>query len=411
MKGFSWIVAGVLIVSFAWADDQLVLKNGDQLTGKVVTYSAPICLFDTKFGGLVRVPTDEVLGVSIEDPVLVVFDDDQRLGGVLSYESERLVLRSDTLGELVLSAESIRDIRRDYAAQKNKEANVAEPEISYGEEVSEPALDFLRGSTVLLKDGQGEFSLGLRYSRQRFTYPTMFNSDDILNTTSNRLDTVFGYSLGLANNTELWVRVPYVFTNVKDVSSNAFVRSNQINELGDAQVGMQYLIRPQSLDWPSVSWSVRVSVPTGKRLNYEAPEDWKNLGSTGSGHWAATTGLDFTRSVDPIVLFGGVNYSRFTQFKTAGRKVEPGAGLGLYYGLGFAVNERVSLSGRMNFAHYDNVHLDGVEMHGSSSEQLDLGLGLSYRVSRTLTMSPNLTFGLGSEASEPSISVNFAWKL
>lgn len=411
MKGFSWILAGVLMVNFVWADDQLVLKNGDQLTGKVVTYSAPICLFDTQFGGLVRVPTDEVVGVSVEEPVLVIFDDNQRLSGVLSFESGRLVLRSDVLGEVVLSAESIRDIRRDYAAQKAKESRDAEAKTSYGEEVSEPTLDFLRGSTVLLKDGQGEFSLGFRYSRQRFTYPTMFNSDDILNTTSNRLDTVFGYSLGLANNTELWVRVPYVFTNVKDVSSNEFVRSNELSEIGDVQFGVQYLLRPQTLDWPSLSWALRLSAPTGKRLDYDAPENWKNLGSTGNGYWALTTGFDFTKTVDPVVLFGGVNYNHFTRYKSGEHKVDPGKGLGLYYGFGFAVNDRLSLSGRLSLAHYDNVHLDGVEMHGSSSEQLDLGLGLSYRVSRTLTMSPNLSFGLGDEASVPSVSVSFAWKV
>ena len=394
--------------------DQVTLKNGDKISGRVLTYSEGVCLFDSQYGGLMKLPFDQIIGLSIDKPVQVIFGKDERLSGILKFDEQSQVLSSKSVGEVRLATAHITQIRRDYAQEKaesKKGSKTQHSKENYGEETSEPTLDFLRGSTVLLKDGQQEFSLGFRYNRNRYNYPTMFNSNDVINTTNRRLDTVFGYSIGLKNNIELWGRLPLVYTHVKDVSSNEFVREHEEFTIGDIQLGAQYLVKPQSYNWPSVSWSIQLSAPTGKKLDYAYPEDWKNLGSTGGGSWVISTGLDFTKMIDPIVLFGGVNLTHINDFTVNGQNVEPGKGLGAYYGLGFAVNDKLSLSSRLNWNYYSNTRLDGVEMQGTDSEQIDLGLGLSYRMNSLLTVTPNLIFGLGSEANTPTISANFAWKI
>ena len=394
--------------------DQVALKNGDKISGQVLTYAKGICLFDSQYGGLMKLPYEQIVGLSIDKPVQVVFGEEEQLSGVLKFDETSQIITSKTVGEVRVSIADISLIRRDFAEEKaelKKELKTQNAKDSYGEEASEPTLDFLRGSTVLLKDGQQEFSLGFRYNRNRYNYPTMFNSNDIINTTSRRIDTVLGYSIGLKNNLELLARAPLVYTHVKDVSSNEFVRDHEELALGDIQLGAQYLIKPQSFDWPSISWSVQLSAPTGKKLDYEYPEDWKNLGSTGGGSWAVSTGLDFTKMVDPIVLFGGVSLTHVNDFTVNGQEVESGKALGAYYGLGFAVNDKLSLSSRLSWNYYGNTRLDGIEMQGSDSEQIDLGLGLSYRMNPSLTVTPNLMFGLGSEASTSALSMNFAWKI
>lgn len=143
-----------------------------------------------------KLPYEQITGLSIDKPVQIVFGEDERLSGILKFDENTQVLATKTVGEVRLPINDISLIRRDFAEEKTelkKEPKAQSSDDGYGEEASDPTLDFLRGSTVLLKDGQQEFSLGFRYKRKRYNYPTMFNSSDIINTTSRRLDSILDY--------------------------------------------------------------------------------------------------------------------------------------------------------------------------------------------------------------------------
>ncbi len=273
-------------------------------------------------------------------------------------------------------------------------------------------MDFLRGTTVLLKSGQGELDFSIRYNRQRYTYQGMFNSKEIFNTTVRRLELALGYRHGFANRLETWFRVPYVYSHAEYVSGNDFVKNEDRAKMGDVQFGFQYLALPQQRGYPSITLSLRASAPTGERSYYEPPEDWFNLLSNGSGHWMVSPSLDFTKNVDPVILFGGVSYEYTFANRIDGHEYEPGQGVGLYSGFGFAVNSRFSLSSRLYWSYYDNMKLDGVKMQGSSSEPINIGFSGSYRVWDTVVATPTVQFGLNDDAgSAPTLALTFSKKL
>ena len=114
------IVMAILAIAFSMPAlaDQVTLKNGDKISGQVLTYAGGICLFDAKYGGLMKLPYEQIVGLSIDKPVQVIFGEDERLSGILKFDETSQVLTSKTVGEVRLPITDISQIRRDFAEEK-----------------------------------------------------------------------------------------------------------------------------------------------------------------------------------------------------------------------------------------------------------------------------------------------------
>lgn len=111
MKRVLAAVIQAIVFSMPALADQVTLKNGDKMSGQVLTYAEGICLFDAKYGGLMKLPYEQIVGLSIDKPVQVVFAEDERLSGILKFDETSQILTSKTVGEVRLTITDISQIR------------------------------------------------------------------------------------------------------------------------------------------------------------------------------------------------------------------------------------------------------------------------------------------------------------
>ncbi|HPY49851.1 MAG TPA: hypothetical protein PLO68_08325, partial [Sedimentisphaerales bacterium] len=108
---------------------------------------------------------------------------------------------------------------------------------------------------------------------------------------------------------------------------------------------------------------------------------------------------------DPLVLFGGIGYLHQFSRHANGQKYEPGPGLQYSMGLGFSVNDDVSLSGRFAGLLQGNWDVDGETVEGSSYEPMTLRVAATMRCRRNTYIEPEVTFGLNDDAPDVFVGV------
>lgn len=272
--------------------------------------------------------------------------------------------------------------------------------------VNKPPLDFLAGSTVLLAPGKLELEWALQYKQARTSHSLMnVGYFQMSAQNSTQLEWATTLRAGLAHDVEAWLSLPLTHTGIEQVSTNEYVRSASQWALGDISAGLQYQWLRETAQWPAVSLTMTFSAPTGKKRYYPPEETWRDPLSNGSGHWSLAPGIAFVRSSDPAMLFGGLNYRWSLERRIDAYRVQPGAGLAGYLGLGLALNDKLSVGTRVSFSHYRNLRVDGQTIAGSGKDPLDLSLSASYRAFEQWTISPQVSFGLNDEAGPAYVSL------
>ena len=112
------------------------------------------------------------------------------------------------------------------------------------------------------------------------------------------------------------------------------------------------------------------------------------------------------RTTDPAIIFGGVSYQYFFTDTIDGYQVQPGWVVNSYFGVGFALNEKLSLGSRLSYAYSSNMKADNETIYGSHSDPMNVSLNLSYRVSKDWVVSPQITFGLNDDSGPAALSMN-----
>jgi hypothetical protein len=119
-----------------------------------------------------------------------------------------------------------------------------------------------------------------------------------------------------------------------------------------------------------------------------------------------TGGLAFVKSLDPVVVFWGLDYTHQFERDGLGQRVQPGETFGYNLGLGFAVNEDVSLSAQVGGAYQTETRLGGIVADGTSREPVTLRLGLTNRWSSNTYLEPSVTFGLNDDAADVGLGLS-----
>jgi putative salt-induced outer membrane protein YdiY len=107
------------VLAFVWiavwaslaVADQVVLKNGDRVTGKVVKKDQGSLTFKSNVFGAVTIPWGEVVELNSEDPVTVVLPDGKSVIGKVATSDGRLrvVNQASTESAMIGEVSSIRD--------------------------------------------------------------------------------------------------------------------------------------------------------------------------------------------------------------------------------------------------------------------------------------------------------------
>lgn len=210
--------------------------------------------------------------------------------------------------------------------------------------------------------------------------------------------------------------------------------ANGTASVGDMNAGVYYQLsqpNPASIDWIG---SIRVRAPTGRdpfgiKLLQNSDPNNNNLviptrQPTGNGVWSTTLGLTLLKTYDPIVLFGNLGYTynfkrHFKDLSTAESAVTPGEvrlGNSWTVGAGFAlaVNDKTSVS--FSYAQLiqqtSKLRADGgpwVRQTGSDTNSATFNAGLTFQLSKNLSMVGTMSMGLTPDAPDFSVGIKFPY--
>lgn len=94
--------------------DQIVLKNGDKLTGKIIKKDGDSIVIQTEFAGTVTIKWDAVERIIAEEPVNLELTDGQKIKGtVVTKEEENLEIATKDAGTVEVKKESVEVVRND----------------------------------------------------------------------------------------------------------------------------------------------------------------------------------------------------------------------------------------------------------------------------------------------------------
>jgi hypothetical protein len=230
---------------------------------------------------------------------------------------------------------------------------------------------------------------------------TLFN---IENNNSHTVTNTFSADYGVLDNLTANVTLPLI-SRYADTAA----RSGMSNSIGDLGVGARWQPFEARRDQPGLTLTGNVRLPTGRspfKIIAGSGE------ATGSGVGAATIGLNVNKIVDPVALFGSLNFTAYTPAKNLWQvngtriltRVQPGTsfgfGLGFAYALSYGISttvsfqEAISAGSRLRFA-------DGLEAKTHTQTSGVLNLGLGYRVSPKTTL--NFSVGIGMTPDSPNV--------
>ena len=237
---------------------------------------------------------------------------------------------------------------------------------------------------------------------------------------------------GVTDRLEVNARIPYVYRNDTIQTSPADITAQPItigptgSGIGDVEFGASYQINAGMDDWPVFIANLRVKSDTG-RSPFDVPIYTVNDPQggflrgltrelpTGTGFWSVEPGVTVAWATDPAVFFGGLRYiwnlgtTVDIQDPAGGpptrTSLNPGDGIGFNFGVGFALNERTSLSLGYEQVWVLSSSANGNRIAGSGIDIGSFNFGLSYRASEAVSF--NLGVQIGTTESAPAARLIF----
>ena len=106
------VICILLLISSAWAD-QLILNNGDRLTGTIVKSDGKDLVFKTEYAGELTIHWNAVQGITSAEPLHVGLKNGQAVVGKVTTADGQLELTTPSSGTVQTSTAEIASIRND----------------------------------------------------------------------------------------------------------------------------------------------------------------------------------------------------------------------------------------------------------------------------------------------------------
>lgn len=216
--------------------------------------------------------------------------------------------------------------------------------------------------------------------------------------------------VGVTNRLELEARVPYVYRNDDETRRPIGTGSDDDETvsldgygLGDIEMAAHYQINDGGGGWPFFVGNVRVKSDTGTSP-FDVDTDSEGNPTelpTGSGFWSVQPSLTAIMQTDPAIVFANANYTwNIKRDVDDFGEIDPGDSFGGSLGIGFALNERLSMS----FAYDHSYVLETTQNGQDNNSAFHIGrmlFGGSYRFADNAAA--NLNFAIGVTEQAPDI--------
>lgn len=264
-------------------------------------------------------------------------------------------------------------------------------------------LQFLRTATVLLQPGQWQFDWGVQYAMQERFRPTIL-SNVLLSQAryrDRRITSPFALRTGLDECTQAFLSMPVGFGHL-EVSDPSQEHQSTVFDVGDISGGVNYLLRHGRGTDPDVVLTCDFLAPTGP-LPFRG--DGTGLGALSDGFWSLGTSLLCIRRFDPIVIYYGIGYRHRFERDYVGGLLTPGEEVNYNFGVGFAVNEKITLSTTLLGAFQTDYWFNHALLPSTSQEPISLRMALTAVAGPCRIIEPYVFLGLTEDAPDVQLGV------
>jgi hypothetical protein len=295
----------------------------------------------------------------------------------------------------------------DAAKGDDKAKGLAEAD-KLGEEPTDNSLQFLRSSTVLLSPGDMQFDYGVSYALIDQDLPVINSSNDVelARLRQRNLVSPFEVRYGIARRVQGYVNLPVGWSN-SEFTYSEFEDFRNDGGIGDLSFGSSLLLREATPCTSDVILTVGATAPTGLEP-FVGLAQTPGVPSLGQGVWSLNANLLWVRNYDPLVLFYGIGTRQYFERNINGVDYLPGQQYNYLMGVGFAVNEKVTLSTRFYGAYITETELNGQRVRGSILEPMTVELAATVSKCKKL-VEPFVRFGVTDDGLDSNVGI--VWTL
>jgi len=274
-----------------------------------------------------------------------------------------------------------------------------------GHEPEDNSLQFLRASTVLLKPGDSQYDWGMTYSLIDLTLPVIANSTlELARFRRRELLVPLEVRYGLARRIQLFLNVPFGWSNT-ELAFSSFEEFENDGGIGDITFGGTFLLRQGNGEKSDAILTVAATAPTGEDP-FSPVGQSPSAPALGGGTWAISVNSLFIRNYDPVVVFYGFGTRQHFLRELNGQTFRAGEEYNYQMGVGFGVNERITLSTRFNGSYVTETRLDGQRILGSIQEPMTVGLAMTIARKKRL-VEPFIDFGLTNDSNDVRFGITW----
>jgi hypothetical protein len=300
------------------------------------------------------------------------------------------------------------------AARTDEADSLADAE-QLGEEPVDRSLDFLRTETVLLEPGESQCDVGINYLLTETDFPILVVDDmdnivavDEASFRIRELSVPLEYRMGLLPRVQGFIGAPIGWSNTQ-LSLDAFDAFQNDGGLGDLDFGLTMQLVDASTNCPYVIGTIQTTAPTGGDPFTAAVGLAPTAPSLGQGFWSIAGNLLFIQPYDPVVVFYGLGTEQFFAREFVGLEIDPGAQYTYTFGVGFAVNERITLSTRFFGAYVDELEVDGQRRFGTNAEPHTIRLSATISQPCDRLVEPFVEFGITDDAISSFLGITWTF--
>jgi hypothetical protein len=239
------------------------------------------------------------------------------------------------------------------------------------------SLVFLRQQQAILLDpGKCQFDWGLTYSvfNENFALPEVNHSGTVVGVTNERerlrLMTIpFAVRYGVCDGLQAYLNVPLGWANAEETTTDGDSLNNNFGGTGDISGGFSVQLMKGCGAWvPDVVASLGFIAPTGHATF--ATSLVASSSFLGQGFWDITTNCIAVHTLDPVIFYYGAGYVHRFENSIDGVNVNPGEEFDYLFGVGFAANSWITISGTVLGSTITRYGVNGVSIPGSDQDPI-----------------------------------------
>jgi hypothetical protein len=330
-------------------------------------------------------------------------------GARLAAYQETLPAPPDQAGE---------DAFRDDAGQDNtggdgESKTLADAE-RVGEEPEDNTLQFLRTQTVLLEPGESQCDIGINYLFSENRFPVLLlddgipvGADDVL-FRIRELTFPLEYRVGLLKRVQGFIGAPIGWSNTQ-VALGEYEQFENDGGFGDLEFGTTIQVIDGNAECPHGLFTIAATAPTGGDPFGPVPVLAQSAPSLGQGFWSISATALCIQTYDPIVFFYGLGAEHYFSRHFNGREIELGNSWNYLFGVGFAVNDRVTLSTRFFGSYIEETRVNRERILGTNVEPMTIRMAATISKPCDRIVEPFVEFGLTESAVESFFGITWTY--